>query len=74
MIIPPGLNKEIQRIIEDVAGADATSEDRAMIAKQLMLSFVLSSGTGVKARIHRMTYEILYKYYCICEGLDKGKS
>ncbi len=64
------LGKEIERLIAEVL-MDATPLEKAVVKQQLILVTTLAAGQGFPARIHRLVAEVLHRYYCICEGLEK---
>jgi hypothetical protein len=62
------IGKEIERILHETLDGCNTLE--RLIIKKLMIQCVIMMNE-YPARVQRLTYEALHRYYCLIEGLEK---
>lgn len=69
----PLIIKEFERMADETLKGSSPLE-RAIVIEQVIRVAVFlerNNPVGYPAYIYRTAFELLHKYYCMCEGLEK---
>ncbi len=63
--------KELDKLVNETMDLSNASQLERRVVLEQVIQHAMLIGRGYPSKVHRMVYEILHKYYCMMEGLEK---